>query len=429
MARHRPAHARSGLGRYTPPGRVRALHAAPAQPGQRALRVGVLLGTGVLASAGLGVLSVGSAGAVGGTASAPPSECFTTLAPGTFDLFGNGACAIGTAGEATAAAGFDDTGGVHDNTAFATIVGSLDSLAVAESASFAGGDAAHNVADAVAAGNFGFAVALVGSVLPATINFGDDEISQPDGGVDFSRNVAEATANAGFAVAEVGERSADFADNKAEATAGPLSFAVALTANSSVDAFRNVAIAAANLGATAIASAAGGVTEGTANFAAAVADFGGDAHANAGGNGGAISNQHHNTALATATMGTATATAGGFKSFEYNNLAEAGDLLGGTATAIAGTAEAHGGGSNNTAVADASYGGTATATVAGNTTGYAEASGGATTTVTETDQSSSLTSSAPVPGGGGFGYDADGNWVASLNFNGTDKTFSSVGNG
>jgi hypothetical protein len=29
----------------------------------------------------------------------------------------------------------------------------------------------------------------------------------------------------------------------------------------------------------------------------------------------------------------------------------------------------------------------------------------------------------------GFAYDADGNWVASLNFNGTDKVFSNVGNG
>ena len=51
MARHRPAHARSGLGRYTPPGRIRPAHAAPPVPSHLARRAGVLLGTGVLASA------------------------------------------------------------------------------------------------------------------------------------------------------------------------------------------------------------------------------------------------------------------------------------------------------------------------------------------------------------------------------------------
>jgi hypothetical protein len=77
-----------------------------------------------------------------------------------------------------------------------------------------------------------------------------------------------------------------------------------------------------------------------------------------------------------------------------------------------------------------SYGGTATADVSGDTTGYAVAnSAGATTTLTEMDTSSSLTSTSPDAGGMGFGYDADGNWVASLNFNGTDKVFSNVGNG
>jgi hypothetical protein len=68
--------------------------------------------------------------------------------------------------------------------------------------------------------------------------------------------------------------------------------------------------------------------------------------------------------------------------------------------------------------------------VTGNTTGYAVSnSAGTTTSVTETDTSSSLSSSAPDAGGMGFGYDASGNWVASLNFNRTDKTFSNVGNG
>ena len=108
-------------------------------------------------------------------------------------------------------------------------------------------------------------------------------------------------------------------------------------------------------------------------------------------------------------------------------LRQAGALVGGVATATAGTDES--GGSNATATASASFGGTATADVSGNTTGYAEASGGATTMVTETATSSSLTSTAPTPGAMGFGYDADGNWVASLNFNGTDKVFSNVGNG
>ena len=81
-------------------------------------------------------------------------------------------------------------------------------------------------------------------------------------------------------------------------------------------------------------------------------------------------------------------------------------------------------------LASASYGGTATADVSGDTTGYAVAnSAGTVTTDTETDTSSVLSSTSPDAGGMGFAYDADGNWVASLNFNGTDKVFSNVGNG
>jgi hypothetical protein len=56
-------------------------------------------------------------------------------------------------------------------------------------------------------------------------------------------------------------------------------------------------------------------------------------------------------------------------------------------------------------------------------------SAGTVTSDTETDTSSVLTSTSPDAGGMGFAYDADGNWVASLNFNGTDKVFSNVGNG
>jgi hypothetical protein len=415
-------------------------------PSHLARRAGVLLGTGVLASAGLLGLSASSTGAVvdGASASAPPTTCPPTA--GTVDLAGNSACAIGTSGlaEASAAApGADD----FNNSALATVIGSLGGFATAAAADFAV-DSDHNVAIAVSAGGITVVLPVVGAFeLGTTDAFAGtgDPITAPTD--EAFRDLATAIGNGDIiSIAEAGNDSGLNAANTAFSSAGYLSQAVAAAANGGDDNFRNAASAIAQLGGSAFANAAGSVsdsfgtwgaidsfvTDSTGNTADAAASLGGVAIANAGTFGiGSKSNQHNNTAQATANLGTATATAGGYKSYEYNNSAQAGVLVGGSATATAGDCITGGcGGSNNTATASASFGGTASADVSGNTTGYAVSnSAGTTTSVTETDTSSSLSSSAPVPGGMGFGYDASGNWVASLNFNGTDKTFSNVGNG
>jgi len=65
MAKHRPVHARSGLGRYTAPRRLHPTHAAPSADAVRFTRLaGAIVGGGVLASAGLMGLMTTPAGAV-----------------------------------------------------------------------------------------------------------------------------------------------------------------------------------------------------------------------------------------------------------------------------------------------------------------------------------------------------------------------------
>jgi hypothetical protein len=446
MAKHQAAHARSGFGRYTPPGRIRPAHAAAPVPSHLARRAGVLLGTGVLAGAGLVGLSFGSASAIvgGASATAPPTTC--PPAAGTVDLFGNSACATGTSGLATATAA-ESSAGSHNNSALATVIGSLGGDADAAAANLSE-DSDRNVAIAVAAGGITVTVPVLGTITLGTVEAfaaNGDPIAGPD--VDSYRDSAVAVGNGDIiSLAEAGNDSGLNAANTATSSAGYLSVAVAGAANGGDDNFRNAAVAIAQLGGQAFANAAGSlsdevatlgsiesvVDDSTGNSAFAAASLGGVATANAGTFGiGSKTNQHNNTAEATANLGTATATAGGFKNFQYNNSAQAGVLLGGSATATAGDCTtSHCGGSNNSAVASASYGGTATVEVSGDTTGYAVAnSAGTVTTDTETDTSSVLTSTSPDAGGMGFAYDADGNWAASLNFNGTDKTFSNVGNG
>jgi hypothetical protein len=437
MARHRPAHARSGFGRYTPPGRIRPAHAAPSAPSHLARRAGVLLGTGVLASAGLLGLSAGSAGA-SASASAPPTTCPPTV--GTVDGNGNSACAIGTSGTATAGSGFG--GDEFNNSALSTVIGSLGGSAFSLAA---GGsdDSDRNVAIAIAAGGITVTLPVVG-----LYTLGMADASAGNESTDAFRDAAVAVGNGDIiSLAEAGSGSGLNAANSASASAGYLSEAVAGAANIGLDNFHNAASATAQLGGMAFANAAGAISDSlgtlgdevsgdpdsTGNTADAAASLGGVATANAGTAGLRVirTNQHDNTAQATANLGTATATAGGVKSYQYTNTAQAGVLLGGSATATAGDCDtSHCGGSFNSAVASASYGGSADADVSGGTTGYAVAnSAGTVTTDTETDTSSVLTSTSPDAGGMGFAYDADGNWVASLNFNGTNKVFSNVGNG
>jgi len=322
-------------------------------------------------------------------------------------------------------------------------------------------DSDRNVAIAVAAG--GITISNPGPG-PATLTLGTVVAEVANGSatipaltVDAFRDSAVAVGNGDiFSLAEAGNVSGLNAANTATASAGYLSVAVAAAANFGDDNFRNAATAISQLGGQAYANAAGSVidsitggiggfatfvVDSTGNSAFAAASLGGVATADAGlgGDGicllisvdGCTSNQHNQIAQATANLGTATATAGGQKSFQYNNTAQAGVLLGGSATATAGDCDtSHCGGSNNEATASASYGGSADADVSGDTTGYAVAnSAGTVTSDTETDTSSVLSSTSPDAGGMGFAYDADGNWVASLNFNGTDKVFSNVGNG
>jgi hypothetical protein len=398
----------------------------------------VLLGTGVLASAGLLGLSVGSAGAEGAFATAPPTTCPPTA--GAVDLEGNSACATGTSGLAEASAaelGASD----FNNSALATVIGSLGGSATA-TAAFGAFHSDGNVAIAAAAGGITVTLPVLGTVQLGTVTAVAANLSD-----DAYRDSAVAVGNGDIiSLAEAGFVSALNAANTATSSAGYLSEAVAGAANYGIDNFGNAAVATAQLGGMAFANAAGSIDgslatlgeevsdtlDSTGNTADAAASLGGVALAfAAGGIEAAVTNQHNNTAQATANLGGAEAQAGGYKNFEYNNSAQAGVLAGGSASAAAGDCSTGGcGGSNNTATASASFGGSAGADVSGNTTGYAVAnSAGTTTEVTETATSSTLSSTAPTPGGMGFGYDASGNWVASLNFNGTDKTFSNVGNG
>src|ERR1700722_10955539 len=93
MAKHRAVHARSGLGRYTPPRRINPAHAAPAARGRLGRTAGVVIGGSALAAAGL----VGLAGApAGGTLIAVAGP----VLPGSISIgpsiFGNFAGATAT---------------------------------------------------------------------------------------------------------------------------------------------------------------------------------------------------------------------------------------------------------------------------------------------------------------------------------------------
>ncbi len=124
MAKHRPAHARSGFGRYTPPRRLNPAHAAPGS-GRHAGRVaGIVIGGGALATAGLMGLAAAPAGAACtfGVAHCtipadtfPGPNSFHTVSPENnhVTVFGNG----GNNGTITAHAGNGSTGS-HGN--FAT---------------------------------------------------------------------------------------------------------------------------------------------------------------------------------------------------------------------------------------------------------------------------------------------------------------------
>jgi hypothetical protein len=403
------------MGRYTPPRRIReAAHAASSESGiGLTRRAGVVLGTGALVGAGLvGLVGVGSASAVTFGASAfstgVGSDCFPTA--GTVDSRGNNACAITQSG--TALADSSETGGYDqsNNSAFAEVIGSLGGFAGA----FVVNDDSHynanNSATAITSGD-GHAVAAVSTGGEATHNY---------------RNTGIAETNGGLAEAQVNNVGDEFdIRNFAEAISGPLSEASATAANDGSFAFDNTAVALANNVGEAMAGA--GDAEDTSDNAA-WADAAGLSEATAFA--GEEYNNHGNAALASAnTFSEAYAQAGGFKEYEYNNLAEAGALGGGNATALAGDCDTGGcGGSRNTAVASALAGGTSTADISGNNTGIATSSGPATSTVDESATGSTLTTSAD-PGGMAYATDGNANWALSLNFNGTPINLSNGANG
>jgi len=192
MARHRPAHVKSGFGRYTPPRRgVRPAHAAPVESSALVRRTGLIVGGGVLASAGFVGLAAVPAGAVvgststnsfGGAGQCPPivtdgpptnnTACASTDATSPFAsatsglggtspfTFGNKATAKSTVVSAT----FADAGSGGDNflnTASATAT--LFSQSQASAGSGAGSLNGLNTATANAAATaFSYAIAGVG---------------------------------------------------------------------------------------------------------------------------------------------------------------------------------------------------------------------------------------------------------------------------
>jgi len=363
MAKHRPAHARSGLGRYTAPRRLHPAHAAPSVDGVRITRLaGALVGGGLMASAGLMGIVVTPAGATAPgafvTGTSPP---FSSLGTTNFDGFGNfatvagGGGILGETGSATAAAGFEDGPSTNvDNTAFAFGFGPKN-----ESVAFAGSfgefaDLSGNQATANA----------VSAVFPLT--------TDPPAGI--------ALAGAGdSAFFDAGSVDANASDNTAFAwTFGGFSVATAgfgLDANVS----ENVAFAGgqfadvtaeAGVGADANLSGNGAYAYGLlAEFVGAWAGVGFDGH------------YENNLAVAQSTFGAAIACAGvelfgdegcstdfNGSLVQTNQLAEAdpGSNNMATAGSVAGGAFAFAvGGDNNNAAASAVGGGVSVALAEG----------------------------------------------------------------
>jgi len=174
MAKHRPAHARSGLGRYTAPRRLHPAHAAPSADGVRVARLtGALVGGGLLASAGLMGIIVTPAGAAEVSGTSPP---FSSLGTFVTDLDGSvagiagGGGVLGNVAEATALAGVSTGGGGNfdNNTAF----------------SFAFGPGADSISEA----GFGEDANLSGNTATSTV-FG---VVSPFGGPSIGFGEAEA---------------------------------------------------------------------------------------------------------------------------------------------------------------------------------------------------------------------------------------------
>src|SRR5579863_8398357 len=122
MASYRPAHAKSGLGRYTAPRRLNPLHAVPSTDTVRFAKVaGTVIGGGLLASAGLLGLASANAGAASISGTSPPlSSLGTTITDpdGSTATVAGGGGTISSPGTAFAEAGVGTSANLDDNHAF-----------------------------------------------------------------------------------------------------------------------------------------------------------------------------------------------------------------------------------------------------------------------------------------------------------------------
>src|SRR5579863_8355834 len=121
MAKHSPAHAKSGFGRYTAPKRLHPAHAAPSDGVRMTRVVGTVVGGGILASAGFLGLATANAGAAVISGTSPPfSSLGTTITDpdGSSATVAGGGGTISSPGTAFAEAGVGTSANLDDNHAF-----------------------------------------------------------------------------------------------------------------------------------------------------------------------------------------------------------------------------------------------------------------------------------------------------------------------
>jgi len=360
MAKHRPAHAKSGLGRYTAPRRLHPAHAAPSADGVRVVRLaGALVGGGLLASAGLMGIIATPAGALyePGAEVDGISPPFSSLGTTMTDGFGNfatvagGGGITGHPGEASAFAGFDDAPSNNvGNTAFAFGFGP-------------------NVASFAEAGSFGGFADLSGNTATSDATSAVSPLGGPP--------VGKAFAGAGGSAGGPGSSFANASDNTAsawtfggfsDATAGFVAFANGSDNMAFAGSQFAEVTAEAGVGADANLSGNGAYAYGLlAEFVGSYAGVGSDGH------------YENNLAVAQSTFGVALACAGveffsgvegcdnGFTGEVQPNQIAGGEADPGsndmaTAGSVLGTAEAFAvGGDNSNAAASAVGGGESTA--------------------------------------------------------------------
>ena len=165
MPKHRPTHAKSGLGRYTAPRRLHPAHAAPSADGVHIARIAAtVIGGGVLATAGLmGLVSIPSGAAMLGPETSPPfSSLGTTLTDpdgSTATLAGGG----GAGARAVAGAGIGSSANLDNNTAYSDSFG-VNTVASSDAGVGTHADVSGNFASSIALGVDGVASSDAGVV-------------------------------------------------------------------------------------------------------------------------------------------------------------------------------------------------------------------------------------------------------------------------